>query len=57
MERDCEYVMCDGHDCPNSATRRVGRAWYCEDHAEAMETGIDPMFEDSIDYEELLQRA
>ena len=40
--------MCDGYECTDEATDKVGKNWYCEEHAIAMETGVDPMFEDEV---------
>ena len=51
MPRQCSYIMCDGYQCYGNGTHKVGKKWYCEDHADAAKTGVDPM-KNSIDMEE-----
>lgn len=44
--------MLDGYPCHQEGTVKVGRKWYCEDHADVECGGIDPIMydeEDSID--------
>jgi len=45
--------MCDGHDCANTGTVKLGEEWYCREHAEAIQSGIDTMFEDEMNNVEM----
>jgi len=47
----CGYVMCDGYECLDEGTIIIDGDMYCDDHAEALHTGVDPMIpvEDQYD--------
>lgn len=42
----CTYIMCDGYQCQALATTEVDGESVCDDHAEALRNGIDPMDDD-----------
>ena len=42
----CSYIMCDGYQCQCIADTTVDGKSYCSTHAEAVNSGIDPMDND-----------
>ena len=47
----CDYVMCDGYDCTGKGVVKRDGKRYCKDHIIALDTGIDPMYNEEYDNE------
>lgn len=43
--------MIDGYPCTAEGTIEVNGKWYCEDHAECAESGVDPLTQAAYDEE------
>jgi hypothetical protein len=49
--------MCDGHECSEIGSVEIQGKMYCEDHADAVVFGIDPMDNDEFLYGFISKRA
>jgi hypothetical protein len=50
--KTCEYLMPDDYECNDVAPIKVGKKWYCQDHAHEVETGEAVLPLGALDEEE-----
>ena len=39
MSKECKFLLPDDYPCRDKGTQKVGRNWYCAEHASAIKYG------------------